>query len=424
MDKEIRVPKNSKNTYTRFYKKGEIIFNEGDAGDCAYLIDSGRVEIQIESIDGRTPVAILGVGDIFGEMAIIDGANRSATAVAIEDSQLVEVSKEQLNERVEDADPVVRFLLSILLNRLRESLRDAADTTTTNLPVEALSTNVINLSDYKTNADVVEKIKLEKSLKNALESNEFRIHYQPVMDVKSNKIAGFEALMRWHNPDRGVVRPDIFMGIAEETSLIVPIGHWIIKKTFRDFAKLRQNLTREGVKDYPLFLSINIAAKQFNDPQLFNVLNKTAKYYGIKPMEVKLEITERVLLGGSFVFDWIHKAREKGYSVALDDFGTGYSSLGYLANLEVNNIKIDKSFVEKMEHEDKAKSIVKSLVQMAIDLDLTVIAEGVENKKEVSILKRFGCSYIQGYYFSKPIPMADIFYLLMEQENGKKKKAA
>ncbi len=225
---------------------------------------------------------------------------------------------------------------------MRESLKDNADTTRTNLPVEALATNVIHLSDYKTNADVVEKIKLEKSLKNALDANEFRIHYQPIIDVKTNRIAGFEALMRWNNPDRGMVRPDIFMGIAEETSLIVPIGHWIIKKTFRDFAKLKQNLRKEGVPEEPLFLSINIAAKQFNDPNLFSVLNDTAKYYSVKPNEIKLEITERVLLAGNFVFDWISKARKMGYSVALDDFGTGYSSLSYLANLEVNNLKIDK----------------------------------------------------------------------------------
>lgn len=408
----------TKRTYTKGYQKGGYIFREGDVGDCAYLIDSGRVEIQVEGLGGEnTPVAILGVGDIFGEMAIIDGADRSATAVALDHCELVEVSKEQLNERIEDADPVVRFLLSILLNRLRETLKDSSDPTRTNLPVEALSTNIINLNDYKTNASVVEKIKLEKSLKNALDANEFRIHYQPIVDLKNNEVAGFEALMRWHNPDRGIVRPDIFMGIAEETSLIVPIGHWIIQKTFRDFAKLKQNLKAENAYHRKFFLSINIAAKQFNDPNLFDVINSSAKYYSIKPQEIKLEITERVLLGGAFVFDWISKARKMGYSVALDDFGTGYSSLSYLANLEVNSLKIDKSFIDKMQKDPKSKSIVKSMLQMAKDLNLSVIAEGVESKTEWDILKRFGCNFIQGYYFSKPLPMADIFYML----SGKKR---
>jgi EAL domain-containing protein (putative c-di-GMP-specific phosphodiesterase class I) len=412
----------AKHTYTKAYLRGDTIFAEGDVGGCAYLIDSGRVEIQVDSLDGtKTPVAILGVGDIFGEMAIIDGSPRSASAVALEECEVVEVSKEQLNERVEDADPVVRFLLSILLNRLRETLKGSSDPTKTNLPVEATTTNIINLSDYKSNADVVEKIKLEKSLKNALDENEFTVHYQPIVDVKTNDVAGFEALMRWHNSERGFVRPDIFMGIAEETSLIVPIGHWIIKRTIRDFAKLKQNLKNDKKYKNRMFLSINIAAKQFNDPHLFEILNKTAKYYSIPPEEIKLEITERVLLQGNFVFDWIKKARKKGYSVALDDFGTGYSSLSYLANLEVNNLKIDKSFVEKMVNDPKSRSIVKSLIRMAKDLNLTVIAEGVETKDEWEMLRSFGCTYIQGYYFSKAIPMADVYYLLSGTE---KKKAA
>ncbi|MDP7319364.1 MAG: EAL domain-containing protein [Bacteriovoracaceae bacterium] len=411
-----------KYTYTKAYKKGEIIFKEGDVGDCAYLIDSGRIEIQVTNLEeGTTPVAILGVGDILGEMAIIDGSNRSATAVALENCELVEVSKEQLNERVEDADPVVRFLLSILLSRLRETLKDTNDPTRTNLPVEATSTNIVNLSDYKTNAGVVEKIKLEKSLKHALDANEFRVHYQPIADVKSGSIAGFEALMRWNNPERGVVRPDIFMGIAEETSLIVPIGHWIIQRSLRDFAKLKQNLKANNKYHKKMFISINIAAKQFNDPHLFEILNKTAKYYSLAPYEIKLEITERVLLAGNFVFDWIEKARNMGYSVALDDFGTGYSSLSYLANLDVNNLKIDKSFVEKMLKNTKSKNIVKSLVRMAKDLKLSVIAEGVENQKEWEMLKSFGCTYIQGYFYSKPMPMADVFFMMTEQD---KKKAA
>lgn len=414
----------SKTTYTKAFKKGEVIFKEGDAGECAYLIDSGSVEIQVSNLDDNsTPVANLGVGDIFGEMAIIDGAIRSATAVALEGCELVEVSKNQLNERIEDADPVVRFLLSILMNRLKETIKDNGDPTRTNLPAEAYSTNIINLSDFKTNSEVVEKIKLEKSLKNALDSNEFKIHYQPIVDVKSGEVAGFEALMRWNNPDRGVVSPDVFMGIAEETSLIIPIGHWIIKRTFRDFAKLKQNLKSENALNKKLFLSINIAAKQFNDPNLFTILNNTAKYYSLRPSEIKLEITERVLLAGNSVFDWIKKARKKGYSVALDDFGTGYSSLSYLSNLEVNNLKIDKSFIEKMVSDNKTKCIVKSLVGMAKDLNLTVIAEGVETKEEWDMLKEFNCSFIQGYYYSKPIPMADIYYMLAGIDKDKKKAA-
>ena len=419
MTKELSL---SKRSYTRLYKKGEILFKEGDPGNCAYLIDSGRVEIIARDIDGsKTPVAILGVGDILGEMAFIDGSPRSASAIALEDSEVVEVSKDQLNERVEDADPVVRFLLSILTNRLKETLKDSNDPTRSHLPVEASTTNIINLADYKTSGvDVVEKIKLEKSLKHARDANEFRVHYQPRVEARTGNIAGFEALMRWNSEDRGMVRPDIFMGIAEETSLIVPIGHWIIQRTIRDFAKLKQNLKAEKKYANKMFLSINVAVKQFNDPQLFKILNATAEYYSVPPDEIKLEITERVLIQGTFVLEWIKKARKFGYSVALDDFGTGYSSLSYLSNLDVNNLKIDKSFVDKMLKDPKSQSIVKSIIRMAKDLKLTVIAEGVEDVKEANILKQLGCTYIQGYYYSKALPMRDVYYLL----TGRDKKEA
>lgn len=410
----------SKRTYTKSFHAGDIIFKEGDPGDCAYLVDTGRVEIQVDAFNGATtPVAILGVGDILGEMAIIDGSPRSATAVALDHCELVEVSKDQLNERIEDADPIVRFLLSILLQRLRETMKDVGDVTKSNLPSEATSTNIVNLKDYKTNADVVEKIKLEKSLKNALDSDEFRVHYQPIIDFATGEVAGFEALMRWHNNERGVVRPDIFMGIAEETSLIVPIGHWIIKKSFRDFAKLKQNLMAQDAYHRELFMSINIAAKQFYDPHLFEVLNKTAKYYSIKPQEIKLEITERVLLAGNFVFDWIKRARKLGYSVALDDFGTGYSSLSYLDGLEVNSLKVDKSFVDKIFQSPKSKSIVRNVIRMAADLNLQIIAEGVETGEQFKMLQKFGCTYMQGYYFSKPLPMAEVFFLLTKKSDKK-----
>ena len=410
----------AKHSYTKLFKKGEFLFREGDIGDCAYLIDSGRVEILATDLEGgQTPVAILGVGDIVGEMAIIDGSSRSASAVALEDCDVVEVSQDSLKERVEDADPVVRFLLSILTNRLRETIKDNNDPTRSGLPIEASTTNIINLSDYQTSADVVEKIKLEKSLKHALDKNEFRVHYQPIIDAKTGNVAGFEALMRWNNADRGVVRPDIFMGIAEETSLIVPIGHWIIQRTIRDFAKLKQNLKAEKKLRNKMFLSINIAVKQFNDPQLFNILNKTAKYYSVPADEIKLEITERVLIQGPFILEWIQKARKHGFSVALDDFGTGYSSLSYLSNLDVNNLKIDKSFVDKMIKDPKSQSIVKSIIRMAKELKLSVIAEGVESKEEADLLKSFGCTYIQGYYYGKPLPMADIFFMMSDKDKKK-----
>jgi EAL domain-containing protein (putative c-di-GMP-specific phosphodiesterase class I) len=406
----------SKSHY-KVIKAGEFIFREGEPGTCAYLIDKGRVEVQVISKGVITPVNVFGIGDIFGEMSIIDGSSRACSAVALEECELIEVSKDQLNERIEDADPVVRLLISVLTNRIKGSLAD---------PVEArknpdATSTVINISELKDNQIILEKIKMEQNLRDALTDNEFRVHYQPIVNFKTGEAAGFEALMRWDSPERGMVRPDIFMGIAEETSLIIPLGHWLIKRVLRDFARLKKKLKVAG-KNTDLFMSINIAAKQFNDPTLFKVLNQALTVNGIKASEIKLEITERVLIGGVFVYDWIKQARQLGYSVALDDFGTGYSSLSYLSNLEVNNLKIDKSFVEKMNTDAKTKHIVVALVNLAKSLNLSVIAEGVETQEEWNTLAEMDCDYVQGYLYSKPLPLNNVIALLSKP--SRKKKAA
>ena len=411
-----------KRAHTKIVGQGEVIFREGEKGKCAYLIDHGRVEIRIGKGEESTPIAVLGVGDFFGEMSILDNADRSATAVALEPCELVEVSKSQINERVEDADPIVRFLITMLINRLRDSLRVSEELTSSGvISVNRSSghsvSKVVKLSELKKNKAVVEKIKLERSLKAALDDNEFLIHYQPILDFKNGGVAGFEALMRWDSPKRGMVRPDIFMGIAEETSLIIPLGQWLVCQVIRDFSKIKKQTNSKK----PLFMSINIAAKQFNDKNLFRTLLKACQQYGVQPKEIKLEITERELLKGAFVFDWIKKARKMGFSVALDDFGTGFSSLSYLANLEVNNIKIDKSFVEKITDDVKSRNIVRCIVDMSKSLDLSIIAEGVETQKEWNLLKDFGCTYMQGYLYSKPLALNELIALLTGQ---KKRRAA
>lgn len=413
----------SKNDYKKTFAKGEVIFKQGDKGRCAYLIDHGRVEILVQGQGGEncsklTRFGILGIGDIFGEMAILSGAPRSATAVALDDVELIEISKSQLKERIEDSDDIVRYLIQILLGRMKESLKVADENPEFD---DKTTSTLINIKEFKRNQEVVEKIKMELNLNQALYNDEFNMHYQPILDSKTGKVAGFEALMRWNSPERGMVRPDIFMGVAEETSLIIPIGRWIIQRVCYDFARLKRKMKQAGKKTDNLFIGINIAVKQFNDPKLFEVINECVEKYKLKPSEIKLEITERVLIAGDFVFDWIRNARKMGFSVALDDFGTGYSSLSYLANLEVNNIKVDKSFVSKIQTDKKTESIVKSIIQLSHALGLTVIAEGVEEKEEWNLLKQMGCNYMQGYLYSRPVKLSELISLMTEE---KVKKAA
>tara|TARA_Y100000768_G_scaffold385945_1_gene373181 strand:+ start:2936 stop:4165 length:1230 start_codon:yes stop_codon:yes gene_type:complete len=402
-----------KPTYIKTFKKGEIICKEGERGKCAYLLEHGRVEVLTQHHDKLTRVAIIGAGEIFGEMAVLNSTVRSATIRALDDCEVVEISKSSLKERIDESDDIVKYLVQVLIGRLRESLKFVDETS----PMDDKTTStLIDIQNFKKTQEVVEKIKLEKSLKSALENDEFAVNYQPIVDLESSEVAGFEALMRWNSPERGVVRPDIFMGLAEETSLIIPMGQWIIKKVCYDYARLKKKMKAAGRYHSKLFVSINVAVKQFNDPKLFEVLDQATQKYGLEPSEIKLEITERVLIAGDYVFEWIKKARSKGYSVALDDFGTGYSSLSYLANLDVNNIKIDKSFVDKMTKDRKTFAIVKSIIQLSHALEMTVIAEGIEDLKEYSVLKKLGCNFMQGYYFSKPLTLTDTIILMTGKE--------
>ncbi len=407
----------TKNQLTRSYRPGEVIFTEGEQGDCAFLIDEGRVEICLED-DAKTPVAILGVGEIFGEMSIIDGTKRSATARALSHCKLSVVSKTQLIERLDEADPVVRLLISMLMDRIRRSNKRVGARPTLVQKIQAAKKVHVNEIDFT--KDVIEKIRFEKELHQALAKEEFSLHFQPIFDFKSGLLGGFEALARWDSPEHGMVRPDIFMGIAEETSLIVPLGQWIIKKACYDFAQAIKSFTDAEAYKSDIFISINVSGRQMSDPKFFEVLQKSVWSNGLKPKQIKLEITERVLVGGTYVFEWIRRCRDMGFSIALDDFGTGYSSMAYLNQLEVNNIKIDKSFVQDMNENPNTKVIVRNLIKMAKGLQKQVIAEGVETEAQYQTLKKMGATYAQGYLLSRPLPTEKIEDFLRDEfEKGK-----
>jgi EAL domain-containing protein (putative c-di-GMP-specific phosphodiesterase class I) len=402
------------------YPAGEIIFKEGQSGDCAFLVEKGQIEIYVSNNDDKTPLALLGPGEIFGEMAILDGPIREASAKANTDVVLSVVSKEALSERIDDADPIVRLLITMLTNRMRETLKISKSITQKKkFKVKEQKNTNSDITDVNLGLDVIQKIRYEKELHEALEKNEFEIHFQPIVSVKSQNIVGFEALTRWNSPEHGLVRPDLFMGIAEETSLIVPLGQWITKQACLEFGKIQTELKNKLGKIPKLFCSINVSGRQMHDPKLFDILQKATWMAKINPNQIKLEITERVLVSGAFAFDWIAKCRERGYSVALDDFGTGYSSLSYLSQMDANNIKIDKSFIQAMEHDKNTYVIVKSIIDMAKGLGKTVIAEGIETHKQLELLRDVNCKYAQGYLFSKAMSTENVIKYLTKRPDKK-----
>jgi diguanylate cyclase len=380
---------------TKNFKTGEFVFKEGDAGDCAYIIDRGQIQLVLTKDDETLSLGLVGPGDIIGEMAILDGLPRSASAVVIEDCTVSVVSKTQLVERLDSLDPIVRMLISLLLKRLRSSDRQLSGLA----PDVASDNDSANVELEKAK----DRIRLETELLQGLQKNEFFLNYQPIINIKDQTLNGFEALVRWKSPTRGLVKPDDFIGVAEQTSLIIPIGSWILDKAFEDL-----NVLQSHYKNSELTMSINVSSRQFNDRNLIEIIEKSQKRHDINPRNIKLEVTERVFQEGPIILDSIDKCRKKGYTISLDDFGTGYSSLGSLFNLNVDQLKIDKSFVQSVVRDHKSRTIIKALIQMAINLGLEVVAEGIETHQQAYVLGMMGCKTGQGYLFGMPTSLEEI----------------
>jgi diguanylate cyclase (GGDEF)-like protein/PAS domain S-box-containing protein len=250
---------------------------------------------------------------------------------------------------------------------------------------------------------VVRRVEIEKGLRRALENNELEIHYQPQIDIINNRIKGFEALLRWNSSELGRISPVEFIPVAEQSGLIIPMGDWLIKTVY-----LQNNLWKSKGYLYDT-IAINLSAIQLQNDKFEETLKNLITETKINPKFVELEITESILMKD---FDnsvkLLTEIRDLGINIALDDFGTGYSSLNYLKQLPINTLKIDKSFIDNIVTNERERSIVDGIIQLAQKIDLDVIAEGVETKEQIKLLKSMGCNQIQGYYFSKPLSADEI----------------
>ncbi len=240
---------------------------------------------------------------------------------------------------------------------------------------------------------------LEMDLRKALVGKEFELHYQPLVDLQSNEVNGFEALLRWHHPRRGLISPADFIPIAEETGLIVPLGEWVLKAA-----------CYEAV-DWPdhIKVAVNLSPAQLNNRNLLNVVKGALAETGMPPQRLQLEITETVLLQNTFAtLATLHELRKLGIQVALDDFGTGYSSLSYLRSFPFDKIKIDRSFIQDLSNGVEPVAIVQAVANLAKCLNMASTAEGVETQQQLELLQSIGCTEMQGYLFSRAKPASEI----------------
>jgi diguanylate cyclase (GGDEF)-like protein len=248
---------------------------------------------------------------------------------------------------------------------------------------------------------------LELDLHNALRDGQFVLHFQPLFDLATNRFSTFEALVRWQHPERGLILPGEFIPVAEETGLIVPLGEWVLKDACRQAAAWP-----DGVK-----VAVNFSSVQFQSRGLTGVVLQALATTGLAPERLEVEITESLFLDNdAHVLEVLHALKALGVRIALDDFGTGYSSLSYLRKFPFDKLKIDRSFIIELLERDDARAVVQAITDLAAALDMETTAEGVEDPEQVAVLREHGCTNVQGYYFSKPIPGDEVLALLADGE--------
>jgi EAL domain-containing protein (putative c-di-GMP-specific phosphodiesterase class I) len=336
-------------TIRRELFSGEVLYRQGDPSDCAWLVEHGAIELV--SVQGRRTIGhgVLGPGELIGELGMLDGAPRSATATARGDTSLLAIDHDQFLERLDAGDPIVRTLVDSLLQRTRSII--ASLPTDAALPAEDVA------CDDPGERSGIDKIRLEARLHDALHGNTLEVRYQPIYDIHAGRVSGYEALVRWELPDRGPVSPAEFIKLAEETSLIVPVGEYVLDRVI-------------GV--------------------------------------LKLEVTESRMLDYAPVAAVMQHCRDNGVPFALDDFGTGYSNLTHLHKLHFEFVKVDQAFARHMFDSPRAMAIVEAIVAMAHGIGADVVCEGVETKEQLQRLRELGVRYAQGYLIGQAAPAAAV----------------
>ena len=377
----------------RHLTAGETLFDEGDPAGSAYLIESGQIAIYAND-DGQ-PVLLsqLGPGAILGEMAVIDEAPRTASARAVTDVELTEIDREQLAERIRRSDSVVRSLLEGLLQRYRGAMSAMRGLVDDSSPSGA----------EPGGNPAMGKIRLEAQLREALQSKGLDLRLQPLLDIPAGQIGGYEALVRWTHPERGAISPAEFIALAEETSLIVPVGEYVL-----DAACVALTGLHDDVAGGQPFVAINVSARQLSEQGLIERIVERTRAAGLPSSSVKVEITESLSLDYGAVADVIAECHRHGIKVAMDDFGTGYSNLEHLHRLAFDTVKVDQAFARNMHESPRSMAILRNMVGMIHDLGANVVVEGIEEQSQLDVLAKLDVRYAQGYLIGKPQTLDEV----------------
>ena len=275
-----------------------------------------------------------------------------------------------------------------------------------------IGSNTYQYYDLTLNSQAQKLLTLENSLHSALKNHEFVLYYQPIVNIFTGKIAKMEALLRWNNPQEGMVSPNIFIPLVEKNGEIIPIGEWVLKTA------CAQNKAWQEMGLSPIKMSVNLSVRQFQHTDLVFMITNVLRQTKLAPDYLELEITESITMQDTESAKAILKELyELGISLSMDDFGTGYSSLGYLKQFPFCTLKIDRSFIQDLNHSSQDIAIIDAVITLGQGLNLNIVAEGVETEELKYLLKNIGCEYIQGYLFSKPLPAEEATKLLVNNMN-------
>jgi EAL domain-containing protein (putative c-di-GMP-specific phosphodiesterase class I) len=385
----------------QIFPAGAQIFTEGESANFAYVIEAGNVEMRSSRGGRKVVLARLGEGELLGETALVGDNHRAATAVAVEETQVVVLDRSSVREHVANADETVQLLLRLALERLHS------------LEQVVLSQSVSGL-DAKGRADRGSRnAELARDLQGAIEGEALRLHYQPIVRLSNGGITGFEALVRWNHPVHGNIVPSSFIKLAEETGMIVPMGRWMLRQALSAYQRFQSAAAERDQSQAPLYISVNISSRQLLSDGEVDGLTRIVEQSGVAAEQVMFEITESLMVEEpDKVSDAMRRLRKTGIRVAADDFGTGYANLAFLNRFPLDVLKIDRTFITNMASEDRSRKIVNTIVNLAQELGMSIIAEGIEAPEEIEVLRALGCGFGQGFLLSPPIPDTDAVPLL------------
>lgn len=399
----------------KIFKPGEVIMRQGEYGKKAYIVENGKIEIIIADPSGKERVVgTRGPNTIIGEMSLIDNAPRTATIRALEECTVLEISKDDFTRRLNNADPVIRMATQVIMTRYRDMLNRINESHEDN---NLLSVETLELI-YAEKTNAIEQIRIANEFEEAFDKNngEITLHYQPIVDLMNGEIIGFESLMRWFHPDKGYIPPNVFIPVIEENGQIIEASSWAFDKA----CNALKNIQEDTQYHRDLHVSVNFSNEDFSSPDFIDNIYNTLSTTDVKSNRVHLEITERLLIAqpkrAKEALDMCHEA---GMGIAIDDFGTGYSSLNYLSAYPINTLKIDQSFVRGMDSDERLLSLVRSIITLGKNMDMHIIAEGVETLHEAQLLKAMGCNFVQGFFFAKPMSEHDVIAFIKNWETPK-----